>query len=150
VSGITSSHGTINEPADFVSSEEINQKANDFFLSDEDSIKTGDPFKDTHTDEDRRQILADLWDNPSSSDLKPLDRKQTQQKLRELSMRDRSDGVKEVRRFPNVYLQAILQTQHKIIQFEERMSRGEFVGMEKLNGLLIEYGLPPPDPTISF
>jgi hypothetical protein len=142
VSGIDGSHNTVDDPADFVSSAEINQKANDFSFSDEDSIKTGEPFKDTHTDEDRRQILADLWDNPSSSDLKPLSRKETHQKLRELSMQNSNDGIKEVRRFPNVYLQAILQTQHRIIQFEERMSRGEFVGMEKLNSMLIEYGLP--------
>jgi len=141
--GIGDSHDTIDHPDDLVSSEEINQKAKDFSFNDEGLVKKGDPFKDTHTDEDRRRILADLWDNPTSSDLKPLSRKQTQQKLRELSMQDRNDEVKEVRRFPNVYLQAILQTQHEIIQFEERMSRGEFVRMEILNSMLIEYGLPP-------
>ena len=135
------SQDSSDEPIAFVSNVEPNEM--EFSFNSESSIKRGDPFRDTYTDEDRRQILATLWDNPSSSDLKPLSRKQVQQKLRQVSMRGKIEGVNEVRRFQNIYLQAILQTQHNIIELEERMSRGELVGVEKLNNMLIEYGLLP-------
>ncbi|KAH8663555.1 hypothetical protein BGZ60DRAFT_411602 [Tricladium varicosporioides] len=102
-------------------------------------IKTGSPFKDTYSIRDRKEILTSLWNNPSESDLEPLTPKQTQQKIRELALRDRIEGVKEVRRFHSVHLQAILTTQHEIIQLEKRMSRGLPIAINTLNPLLIEY-----------
>ncbi|RDL39332.1 uncharacterized protein BP5553_03672 [Venustampulla echinocandica] len=102
-------------------------------------ITRGSPFKDTYTDDDRKEIMASLWDHPSPSDLEALDRKHLLRKIRELTLRDNTRAIKEVRMFHNVYLQAILQTQHEIIQFEERMSREKFGKQERLSKLLIEY-----------
>lgn len=104
------------------------------------SVIRGTPFQDTYTDDDRKGIMASLWDHPSASDIEPLDSDGLRRKIRELTLRDDTRAIKEVRRFHNIYIQAILQTQHDITQFEERMSRGDFSEQEKLSNLLIQYG----------
>jgi hypothetical protein len=97
--------------------------------------------KDSYSDQERKEILASLWDNPSSTDLEPLEDEVIQQRLWKLASRDNDwHSVKAFLRFDRLYLYTLLRTQHEIIQLEEQISHGLVVKTGRLSTLLTEYG----------
>jgi hypothetical protein len=96
-------------------------------------------LKDAYSDDERKGVLASLWDNPSSTDLKPLEDEEIQKRLWRLSSHDTL--ISAFLRFDRLYLYTLLQMQHEIIQLEEQTSRGEIVETDRLSTLLMQYGL---------
>jgi hypothetical protein len=89
------------------------------------SLFNSEKFKDTYTQEEREAILASLWVDPTSADLKRLESSELRPKFRELALRHGGDSIRDFRRFDVALFQALLHTQHEIILLEEVMSNGE-------------------------
>ena len=108
------------------------------------SLCTGEKFKDTYTEEERKDILASLFVAPAVEDLERLESRKLTPKIRELALRDGGDAIRDFRRFNVALFQALLHSQHEIILLEEKMShRISTDDVRRLTLHLTDYSLSP-------
>lgn len=108
------------------------------------SLRPNVKLKDTYSDEERREILKNLWTVHMEQDLIALSESEVKRKCRELALRTGEESIRAFRRFDVAIIQALLWTQHEIILVEERLSRSDFSGgdLPQLTEHLQNYGKP--------
>lgn len=101
----------------------------------------GQEYRDTYTINERYDVLASLWNSPTTAELKPLRSSESRSRIRSLVIRDKEPALNQAKRFDTVFRLSLLTSQHEIIELEEAMSQGAHVPTESLGKMLTEYGV---------